>query len=287
LVDPGDSPFQTVPYGAPFEKQDMSGWDDMFPTISACDYPGPGENHGAPLPDHGEVWSLPWPVTQACGDRLAFSVEGRALPYRLSRSMEFGAPATLLLSYQLENLGQESMPYIWAAHPQFASGLEAEVVLPAHIRQVCNTLPATWGWGAPETIYDWPNAAGLNGNAVRIEHIGPPRLQKARKFFTLPDARPSWATLVRHTEQDWLRLEWNPEEVPYFGLWVDEGALNHVSVAAPEPTTGFYDSLALAWDKKEVTVIEAGAVQAWTLKILLGVGEVSVPAQLKRHQGKG
>ena len=82
LVDPGERPFQKVAYGAPFEKQDMSGWDDMFPTISACEYPGPGEKHGVALPDHGEVWSLPWTVTQACSDRLALSVEGKgaALP---------------------------------------------------------------------------------------------------------------------------------------------------------------------------------------------------------------
>ena len=147
------------------------------------------------------------------------------------------------------------------------------MVLPARICEVCNTLPAEWGWGEPEKRYNWPSATGMDGNPVRIDRIGPPRLRKARKFFTLPGARPNWTALVRHTEQDWLRMEWDADQVPYFGLWIDEGALNHVSVAAPEPTTGFYDSLALAWEKKEVTVIEAGAVQTWTLKILLGTGE--------------
>ena len=35
------------------------GWDEMFPTINVCRYPAyPWE--GTELPDHGEVWSIPW-----------------------------------------------------------------------------------------------------------------------------------------------------------------------------------------------------------------------------------
>jgi hypothetical protein len=44
-------------------------------------------------------------------------------------------------------------------------------------------------------------------------------------------------------------------------------------VVAPEPTTGFYDSLAVAWEKQEVTVLEPGATRAWTLTVQLGLGE--------------
>ena len=47
LVGPGERPFKKVPYGAAFTDQDMSGWDEMFPTIVACEYPGPGERHGS------------------------------------------------------------------------------------------------------------------------------------------------------------------------------------------------------------------------------------------------
>ena len=36
----------------------------------------------------------------------------------------------------------------------------------------------------------------------------------------------------------------------------------------------FYDSLAVAWAKQEVTVVEAGATQAWTLSVRLGAGDL-------------
>jgi hypothetical protein len=96
-------------------------------------------------------------------------------------------------------------------------------------------------------------------------------LRKGRKFFVLPDVQVAWAGLVRRSLGNWLLMEWDPERVPYLGLWVDEGVLNHASVAAPEPTTGFYDSLAVAWDKKHVTVLEPGATQTWTLTLRLGI----------------
>ncbi len=80
LVGPGDRSVRKIPYGAPFHEQDMSGWDEMFPTIVACAYPGPGAQHGTPLPDHGEVWTLPWMVDHAGDGKLTLSVEGRRCP---------------------------------------------------------------------------------------------------------------------------------------------------------------------------------------------------------------
>jgi galactose mutarotase-like enzyme len=273
LVGPGDRPLKKVSYGAPFEKQDMSGWDEMFPTIVACEYPAPGENSGRPLPDHGEVWTLPWRLENAGPDRLSLSVEGRALPYRLTRTLSFGAPNELVMQYELENRSQEAMPYVWAAHPQFVCGDEAEVRLPSGVTEVCNTLPAGWGWGEPETRFAWPEYLGTDGQPIRINRTGPASLEQARKFFVLPETRIGWATLMRRPSKDWLRLDWDPNSVPYFGLWVDEGALNHETVVALEPTTGFYDSLALAWKKGEVTAVAPDSTTSWRLRVRVGTGE--------------
>lgn len=270
LIGPGDRPFKKVTYGASFVEQDMSGWDEMFPTIVPCPYPVPGEKFGLPLPDHGEVWTLPWQAEQTRDKKITLSVISPKLPYRLTRTAQFRSLTILELHYQLENLGQERMPYIWAAHPQFACGSGAEVILPPHVTKVCNTIPPAWGWGEPETVFGWPEAIALDGKRVRIDRIGPASLRKARKFFLLPEVQAGWVGLVRQAEGDWLRLVWDPNLIPYFGLWVDEGALNHESVATPEPTTGFYDSLAVAWDKEQVTVIKPGATHTWKLALQVG-----------------
>jgi galactose mutarotase-like enzyme len=270
LAGPVERPLKKVQYGAVFTDQDMSGWDEMFPTIVACSYPGTGEQHGASLPDHGEVWTLPWQVESSARETLVMSVQGKQLPYHLRRKMSFPQADTLALSYELANLGTEWMPYMWAAHPQFLCGEAAHIVLPPHVNEVCNTVAVSWGWGEAETRYTWPEAQTLTGALVRIDRIGPPSLHLARKFFTLPGAQVNWAELVRQPEGDWLRLEWNVDELPYLGLWIDEGALNPASVLAIEPMTGFYDSLAIAWDKGLVTVLEPGGRAQWTLLVKSG-----------------
>ncbi len=73
-------PVRPVAYAAPFVEQEMAGWDEMFPTILACAYPGPGPRHGVALPDHGEAWALPWEVARAADGELTLTLEGRALP---------------------------------------------------------------------------------------------------------------------------------------------------------------------------------------------------------------
>ena len=87
LLPPSGRAFQPVGYGASFVDQDMSGWDEIFPTIDACNYPIEGVYHGIALPDHGEVWSLPWQIESVTEDSISLSTVGIAVPYRLTRTV--------------------------------------------------------------------------------------------------------------------------------------------------------------------------------------------------------
>jgi len=269
LAGPGSRSFEPVSYGASFVDQDMSGWDEMFPTIVACAYPGPEIWEGNALPDHGEVWAMPWDVLESSEKELICAVEGKALPYRLSRRARLENGNSLILSYELENLGSESFSYIWAAHPQFRCGENGIIHFPDQVQQVVNTLPAEYGWGDPEQIWSWPVSKGEDDQSLMLNQIGPPRLKQARKFFLQPEDRISWVEIQRTKPEASLRMEWSPQEIPYFGMWIDEGAISAESVAAPEPTTGYYDSLDTAWNQQEVSVIEPSQKVSWDLSVIL------------------
>jgi galactose mutarotase-like enzyme len=266
IVGPGDRPVRPVEYGATFTDQDMSGWDEMFPTIVACSYPGQGQYHGAPLPDHGEVWSLPWKVDQAFNGHIKLSVHGRALPYRLERTATLQDDGTLRLDYRATNMGSESMPYLWAGHPQFTAEPETRIVLPHEVTEVYNVLDFSQ-WGPHSTIYPWPEATRADGRTQRLDLIAPVTARDCRKVYVMPDQHIGWAELVAEESGNKLRIEWPPEKAPYMGLWVDEGTFNTVPVVAPEPATGFYDSLELAYRNGQVSVLAPGASDEWFVNL--------------------
>ena len=119
------------------------------------------------------------------------------------------------------------------------------------------------------------HCAGAGGAALQLDSIGPPTLKRARKFYVLPDQSVGTATLVRRPAGDWLRMAWDAAQVPYLGLWVDEGALNAASVAAPEPATGFYDSLAWPGRTNVWRSCQPGDEVTWWLTVQLGTSEDS------------
>ena len=168
LVTPEQSnPFRAWPVGTEYNPNQCGGWDEMFPTILACAYPGEGPYCGAELPDHGEAWALPWADAGSTPERIALELTGRALPYRLRRVLSLDGDA-LIMDYMLENCGEAEFAYLWASHPQFACEPGATIVLPGDVTEVVNVLPLDWGpaFGEPGTRNRWP-AFTHGGRTVR------------------------------------------------------------------------------------------------------------------------
>lgn len=271
LVAPADRSFGLLTYGATFIEQDMSGWDEMFPTIKACAYPQPGPYTGAALPDHGEVWALPWEMIAAEDGALTLGVDGRALPYRLMRTLRLDDAATLRLSYAATNTGAHPIAALWAAHPQFTAGDDTRIALPDAVRELYNVRDIP-DWGAWGLRYPWPRARDQRGQWVDLDRIAPPDSGTCRKLYVPPEVAIGWAALVEEGAGHWLRLAWSPQDVPYLGLWVDEGAVNSVRTAALEISTGFHDSLVTAWEKRAVPVLAPGERRTWEVLLRVGTG---------------
>jgi hypothetical protein len=113
LIQPTRFPVPVVPYGADYLLYDMNSWDEMFPTIVTDTYPIEGKYTGNPLPDHGEVWALPWSASTE-GHALILTVEGRALPYRLSRKAAIHCDSAI--DYSVVNTGDETL-HLWQRIP--------------------------------------------------------------------------------------------------------------------------------------------------------------------------
>lgn len=259
VLPPANRPFQPVPYAASFVAQDMSGWDEMYPTIDECLYPT-----GQHLPDHGEVWTLPWSASTENGIRL--EVLGRALPYRLTRTITLIEAAKLRFAYTVENLSDGEIVGFWTAHPQFVVDTRTRIVLPPEVTTVLNVVGNSH-WGAIGTSYQWNEPVSYNGETIHLNQVREPKHRDCRKFYLPPEQSVSWAALHNPTDGSWLRLSWDAATVPYLGIWVDEGVYSPVSTVALEPSTGYYDSLAVALANQRIPTIPAGGSLAWYLDV--------------------
>lgn len=270
LADSGERPFAPVNYGALFTDQDMSGWDEMFPTIVACQYPT--QDFGAPplLPDHGELWTLPWKRLTKETSSLNFLAEGRVLPYHFSRNIEITDSRTIKLTYKATNLSRHSLFALWAAHPQFAVGPQARIELPSATHQVINVLPESYGWGPVGADLNWPTA-DIEGYGIKqLDKVGPSNRHQARKFYANPPDQVNWVKIIKEPSNQWLSIHWNTEEIPFFGCWVDEGFYSTTSVVTPEPSTGFYDDLSVAFNNQLVMEIPPQQSTTWNLSVRFG-----------------
>jgi hypothetical protein len=264
LVGSDGRPVRPVDYGADFVTQDMSGWDECLPSIKPCRYPVAGVYHGREIPDHGEVWALPWTVA-AADERLTLAVSGRALPYTFMRSLTLTG-ASLVMEYALVNTGTEPLAWLWAAHPQFTATAGTRLLLPDEVTELYNVrdLPEWGRWG---TRFPYPITQDLRGNTVDLSRVADAHSRTCRKLYVPPEQPIAWAGLTDEDAGCTLRLRWNPDEVPYVGIWVDEGAVNTVSTLAIEISNGFHDSLVTAFEHGRVAWTQPGERTAWRVTV--------------------
>jgi len=265
LVDSGSRPLARVPYGSSFVEADMSGWDECFPTVDACRYPGAED---ILLPDHGELWSVPWTWTREAG-KIRMIAKGTVWPYTFSRSLVWMDEASLRLEYRVENRAEEPLKFVWVAHPQFAVDEPSEIAVPSSMeRWLC-----VYGTGAFEKgrEYAWHDTGGNELTNGISGH--------ARKFYYRGPVPQGWVRLTGKTSGARLACSFPKEEVPYLGIWIDEGLFNDRPVCALEPAIGYYDRPDFSDQGGTAGVVPPRGAVSWHLDLVFGTAETSTQSR--------
>jgi galactose mutarotase-like enzyme len=173
------------------------------------------------------------------------------------------------LRYTLIHTGSTAIPYLWAAHPQFAADPHTRIILPPEVKQVVNVIVEDAMWGDAGTLHAWPRATAVDGQSLNLDLVRPVQQNACRKFYIPPELPVNTASLVQEELGCELRLDWSAADLPYLGLWVDEGVHNANPVVALEPSTGYYDSLQRAVSNGKAPVLKPGDEKSWTLKVTL------------------
>jgi hypothetical protein len=223
--------------GDDFAASPLAGIDECLPTIAPCRW------RGRALPDHGEVWSVPWTVDDAAWEAgiLKTFVKLAISPLELAR--EIGLHENEIhLHYRLRNLGAQDEAYLWALHPLLRFEDEDCLELPDCMRAQLAGGP--WLDALPDVV---------------------PAGESAKVF--LGSVQAGRAAVSNRDTGDSLEFQWNPAENNALGLWLTRGGWHGHHHLAIEPTNATHDALAFASDAGRCGVIPAHGLAMWSVVV--------------------
>lgn len=262
-------PYRLPTYGADYVRDfDAGGFDECFPNIGVGDFPtAPWQR--VRLPDHGEVWSLPWEVQHSearhSEAQITLRVHGVQLPYHLQKRVTL-RDNCLRCDYLLTNPTPFAMPFIWSSHPTFAVHPGMRLEAPATTVAVAGSLGA-FPAAAGETV-PWPQIGAEDCSVL------PPytAARAAKLFFT--ELHAGYAAIIDPGDGSRCTLRFDLAQTPHLGVWMNSGAWSGIPDVAPyynlavEPCIGAGDLLADAHESGSAGVAPAFGERRWWLELI-------------------
>jgi hypothetical protein len=251
---------------ADFSASDGGGFDECLPSVAACQSIA-GES---PISDHGDLWRIPWHVDSE-GRTVVLHADATSRPLRLTRKATL-EDATLILEYDLANLSDSPTSWLWSAHPLFQVAAGDRLVLPDEIEEVAVEYSASGQFERNASI-PWPIATSLSGAVIDLSIVPERDETTALKLFARMRSS-GWCALYRKELGQGLLVRFNPNVLPYAGLWICAGAWPSVGTAkqytvAIEPTTSDSDSLISVAQRGTSRTLNARELFSWRVEFQL------------------
>jgi galactose mutarotase-like enzyme len=265
--------FRPASYGDDFASYDLSGFDECFPTIGGCYYPD-APFTGVFVPDHGEVWSLPWELElTSLGARL--QTRGVRFPYVFEKRIDLLDGARMRIVYQLTNPSSAAFKCFWSAHPLFAVEPGMQVLLPGQPR-----LSQELMLGGNRLRRDaflselrWPLVTGEDDREHDLRELPATKGPVIDKVFAGP-LEMGWCAIWSPGSGDYVGFSFDPAHVSRVGVCVtlgmnpaDEGAWGWVAL---EPGTGSTDRLDISILRGQYQLLSGKQTMGWELTLAAG-----------------
>lgn len=265
--------YRRRPYGAKFEYYGPSGFDECVPTIAECRYPEEPLSSRR-CPDHGDVWCLPASV-EIVGEQAIFTSALRSLPLRFTKKVQLQANS-VRIDYEVTNLNQSRMKFLWSAHPLLRTEPEAEIILPPEVHEVEVEWSKDERLGKPGDKCSWPKAIDNIGRMIQLSKILSPTAGTAEKLFT-PRLSEGFCGMFLPCANESIAFRFDPRLVPYVGVWICQGGWPPSQdpkqfTVALEPCNGRPDSLNDAIRRDECAVVDGLATTKWWMEIEVNCG---------------
>ncbi len=258
-----------------FSEGDASGWDECLPSVAECSVTT--KAGAATVPDHGDLWRIPWEVLESTQDSITLHAQCFSLPLQLTRSLILSETASgwkIRLLYSLVNLADYALPWAWTAHPLFACEEGDRIVLPSGVQTLRLEDSLGGRLGTYGDTVAWPMAkvaeGAVSGEAWDdLSRTHGARSGRADKLFAGP-MQEGWSRLERAAIGLRITVGFDPRITPYLGLWLcyggwPEGHTPKQVCVALEPATAPVDSLAETGDWSRW--LDPGVTVNWPMEV--------------------
>lgn len=231
-----------------YEMRPVYGYDDCFPSVKSCTYPGKDWI----VPDHGELCWLPWHCEQR-SDRLSFSVHSQNLPILFNRELVF-KNNTLTWNFEVHNSGRTDIPFQHIIHPMIPLNKIKKFSLP-DFESVYDAMN--------EKILDLQTPADVNSYLLSKE-------KGTADMLFIQHITGNEIGLTFTGDMN-IRITFPAEHFNTIGIWwnnngyPDEKGCRR-NECGFEPITGLSNDLSAEYDRGKYLVVKPGKSFIWTIK---------------------
>jgi galactose mutarotase-like enzyme len=272
VLQPPLAPLGVRTHTMPFDDSDASGWDECVPSVAACVVEVGGAR--IEVPDHGDVWRVPWEIVAESVNSLTLRSSCFSLPLEMVRKSELARTARgwrLQLDYTMTNRGDATVPWSWCAHPLFDVAPGDQIELPLSVNHLRLEGSGGGRLGNGNATVQWPMAQLADGSTSDLRLVQPAASGIGDKLFAGPlSPSEGWCTLHRPSAGLRIRMSFDVTKTPYLGLWLCYGGWPDRSgpkqnCVALEPATAPVDSLAQTgpWSR----TLAPGSFCSWTMAV--------------------
>lgn len=263
-------------FHAVFRDGACAGIEECLPTVGTCG----SETDRSAVPDHGDFWQLKWNVTSVSSSHLHMFATGFSRTLRFSKHLSLDNDS-LRVVYRVENTGSIVQSFLYACHPLFAVSAGDLIFLPSEVRELRLDYSRGNRLGSSCTMVSWPESQ----TGIRLDIAESPASRIAEMFYTTRLSQ-GCCGLYRNATGQRLDILFDPERLPYLGLWLcyggwpDDASDTRQYAVALEPTTSGCNTLPEAERSGSAVALNAGKIFDWEIRFRVSNSDTS-PLQLK------
>lgn len=243
-----------LPFHANYDDNFFGGWDELFPNDM------PEELNGESMPDHGEIWTLPWEwalETHTEGEAtLHLWVQTPISACRVEKWLTLRASeSTLRFHHRITNIGSKDQPHLWKLHPAMAVDEHCRVELGAKTMYIEDFGPPRGG--KTEVTYQWPYLTDTEATRHDMRIVLPPTA-RVNEFQYATELSEGWCALTHTKDEVGFALTFDRRVLASCWLFASYGGWRDLYTVVLEPCTGYPVSVNDGVNQGTHRVLKAG-----------------------------